>query len=39
MQPFTVKLAVLFLLLNWPWCPRAWMKGGLGALPNWHWCP
>ena len=29
-----VKLAVLFLFLNWPWCPRARMKGGLGALPT-----
>ena len=29
-----VKLAVLFLFLNWPWCPRAWMKGGLCALPT-----
>ena len=29
-----VKLVVLFLFLNWPWCPRASMKGGLGALPT-----
>ena len=28
------ELAVLFLFLNWPWCPRARMKGGLGALPT-----
>ena len=29
-----VKLAVLFIFLNWPWCPRAWMERCLGALPT-----